>query len=318
MVHMKLGKIEQVPVREVWPHEALDFTRWLAEEENLSQLGDACSIDLELVDTESAVGSFAVDIYARETGTDRRVVIENQLEDTDHDHLGKIITYAAGKGANVVIWVVAHARDEHRNAIEWLNAHTDDECSFFLVEIEVWRIGDSLMAPRFNVVESPNEWARAERDKEGLSDTKATQLEYWQTYREMAMADPAFSKVMRPQKAQAQHWSDVNVRSSLYHLTMLASVQKKHIGIEVCIPGDKEFGKTLSVHQTELEQLLGVKGEPYDAKKSCGIRFYREGCDIQNSREMWNDFIAWQLRTAVTLREAMKGIEQEFLEKTDE
>lgn len=159
----KLGKIEKVNVRDVWPHEALNFTKWLAQEENLTMLGDACSIELELKDTESAVGSFAVDIYAQEADTERKVIIENQLEDTNHDHLGKIITYAAGKGAGVVIWVVARARDEHRNAIEWLNEHTDSDCAFFLVEIEVWRIGDSPMAPRFNVVESPNEWARAEK-----------------------------------------------------------------------------------------------------------------------------------------------------------
>lgn len=163
MEKMNLGRIESVPVREVWKHEAQDFTKWLAREENLSMLGEACGLDLELVDTESAVGSFAVDIFAQESGTGRKVVIENQLEDTNHDHLGKIITYAAGKNADAVIWIVARARDEHRQAIEWLNSHTDDDCSFFLVEIEAWRIGDSPVAPRFNVVESPNEWARAEK-----------------------------------------------------------------------------------------------------------------------------------------------------------
>lgn len=205
MPQVQLGIIERIPVRDVWRHEALDFTKWLAQEENLTQLGEACSIDLEFVDVESAVGSFAVDIFAKESGSDRRVVIENQLEDTNHDHLGKIITYAAGKDAEVVIWVVARARDEHRKAIEWLNEHTDDECSFFLVEIEVWRIGDSQMAPRFNVVESPNEWARVEKAKTGLSDTRTTQLGYWQAYREAALSDPSFSKVMRPQKALAQH-----------------------------------------------------------------------------------------------------------------
>lgn len=132
MPQVQLGKIDRIPVRDVWRHEALDFTKWLAQEENLTQLGDACSIDLELVDMESAVGSFAVDIFAKESGSDRRVVIENQLEYTNHDHLGKIITYATGKNAEVVIWVVARARDEHRKAIEWLNEHTDDECSFSL------------------------------------------------------------------------------------------------------------------------------------------------------------------------------------------
>lgn len=136
MEKIVLGKVESVPVRDVWPHEALDFTKWLAKEESLSMLGEACGLDLELVDTESAVGNFSVDIFAQESGTDRKVVIENQLEDTNHDHLGKIITYAAGKNADAVIWVVAHARDEHRQAVEWLNAHTDDGCSFFLVEIE--------------------------------------------------------------------------------------------------------------------------------------------------------------------------------------
>lgn len=318
MPQVKLGKIEPVPVREVWPHEALNFTKWLAEEENLAQLGDACSIDLELVDTESAVGSFAVDIFAKETGSDRRVVIENQLEDTNHDHLGKIITYAAGKGADVVIWVVARARDEHRRAIEWLNEHTDDECSFFLVEIEVWRIGDSPMAPRFNVVESPNEWARAEKAKDGLSDTKSAQLGYWQAYREAALSDPDFSKVMRPRKARAQHWSDVNVGSSRYHLCMLAVVQGRRIGVEICISNDKDFGKVVFDHQQELEQLLGAKGDPYDAKKSCGIRFYRENCDVKGKPEMWGDYIAWQLHAAVLLREAIIGIDEAYLAEADE
>ena len=136
MERMKFGKIESVPVREVWPHEALDYTKRLAREENLALLGEACSLDLELVDTESAVGSFAVDVFAQESGTGRKVVIENQLEETNHDHLGKVITYAAGKNADVVVWIVARARDEHRQAVEWLNAHTDEDCSFFLVEIE--------------------------------------------------------------------------------------------------------------------------------------------------------------------------------------
>lgn len=308
---VRLGKIERVPVRDVWRHEAQDFTKWLAKEENLTQLGEACSIDLELVDTESAVGSFAVDIFARETGSDRRVVIENQLEDTNHDHLGKIITYAAGKNAAVVIWIVARARDEHRKAIEWLNEHTDDECSFFLVEIEVWRIGDSQMAPRFSVVESPNEWARAEKAKTGQSNTQTTQLGYWQAYREAALSDQDFAKVMRPQKAVAQHWSNISVSTSRYHLSLHAHIQKRRIGIEICIPNDKEFGKVVFSHRVEFEQLLGVKGEPYDAEKSCGIRFFREGCDIKGRPDMWSEYIAWQLCAAVKLRQAMLTIDQE-------
>ena len=155
-----LGNLELVNLRDVWQHEAHDFTKWLAEEENLTLLGETIGIEMELLETESSVGSFSADIFAEEVGTGRKVVIENQLEDTNHDHLGKIITYAAGKGAEVVIWVVAHARDEHKQAIEWLNEHTDSDFAFFLVEIEVWRIGKSVPAPRFNIVERPNDWAK--------------------------------------------------------------------------------------------------------------------------------------------------------------
>lgn len=118
-----LDKLSKVELRDVWPHEALDFTKWLSEEPNLAILCSAVGIELELIETESSVGSFNVDIYAREAGTGRRVIIENQLEGTNHDHLGKVITYAAGKGAEVVVWVVARARDERRQAIEWLNQH---------------------------------------------------------------------------------------------------------------------------------------------------------------------------------------------------
>ena len=155
----RLGKMTKITdLRSVWPHEANDFTKWLAEEENLSLLGDAIGIELELEERESSVGSFSVDILAKESGTNRRVIIENQLEDTNHDHLGKLITYASGKGAEVIVWIVKRARDEHRQAIEWLNQHTDGNIGFFLLEIELCQIGSSEKAPRFNVVEKPNDW----------------------------------------------------------------------------------------------------------------------------------------------------------------
>lgn len=161
-----LDHLKKVELRKVWPHEALDFTKWLSSPANLNMLGEAVGVELELIETESSVGSFNVDIYAQEAGTGRKVIIENQLEETNHDHLGKVITYAAGKGAQVIIWVVSHARDEHRQAIEWLNEHTDNDFGFFLVEIELWTIGDSKPAPRFNVVGQPNEWTKALRLRE--------------------------------------------------------------------------------------------------------------------------------------------------------
>ena len=160
----------------------------------------------------------------------------DQLEDTNHDHLGKVITYAAGKGAEVVIWVVAHARDEHRQAIEWLNQHTDNDFGFFLVEIELWAIGDSLPAPKFNVVEQPNEWAKTIKMSEGLSETEQTKLAYWTKYREIALGAPEFVKVFNPQKASRDHWSTLSCGASAYHLALLVDTRHGRIGIELHVP----------------------------------------------------------------------------------
>ncbi|MDI3537618.1 MAG: hypothetical protein PWP30_2100 [Eubacteriaceae bacterium] len=136
---MQLGKIEKIDdLRCIWPHEAYDFSQWLAQDENLQLLSDTIGIDIVLEEIESSVGDFNVDLYAYEEGTKRKIIIENQLENTDHNHLGKIITYASGKEAEVIIWIVKRARDEHKNAIEWLNQHTDENIGFFLLEIELW------------------------------------------------------------------------------------------------------------------------------------------------------------------------------------
>ena len=175
-----LGKIERISdLRTIWPHEARDFTKWLAQEENLALLSDTLGIDIALEERESSVGDFNVDLYATEVGTGRKITIENQLEFSDHDHLGKIITYASGKGAEVIVWIVKHARDEHKRAIEWLNQHTDENIGFFLLEIELWKINDSVPAPKFNIVEKPNDWAKAMTVAEGLSPLQKLQIDFW-------------------------------------------------------------------------------------------------------------------------------------------
>lgn len=220
-----LDHLKKVELRKVWPHEALDFTKWLSSPANLNMLGEAVGVELELIETESSVESFNVDIYAQEAGTGRKVIIENQLEETNHDHLGKVITYAAGKGAQVIIWVVAHARDEHRQAIEWLNEHTDNDFGLFLVEIELWTIGDSKPAPRFNVVEQPNEWTKALRLSENLSETERVKLSYWTKYREIARSTPNLLKVFSPQKPTKDHWSTLRCGTSAYHIALLINTQ---------------------------------------------------------------------------------------------
>lgn len=158
MIEKRLGKLSRVDPRTVWAHEALEFTPWLAS--NLPELNEALGIEIELVDKEVSVGNFAVDIFGRESGSGREVIIENQLEATDHGHLGQLLTYAAGLDAKIVVWISPQFRDEHKQALDWLNRDTTEAHSFFGVELELFQIGDSVPAPNFKVVARPSEWQR--------------------------------------------------------------------------------------------------------------------------------------------------------------
>lgn len=141
---MSLGTLKKIDdLRRIWKNEERDFSAWLSRPENMHLLGEAIGVDILLEEREAPVGAYSVDIFAKEDITNKPIIIENQLDDTNHDHLGKVITYAAGKGAGIMIWIVKHARDEHISAIDWLNEHTDNEIAFFLVEIQLWQIDDS-------------------------------------------------------------------------------------------------------------------------------------------------------------------------------
>lgn len=304
-----LDHLKKVELRKVWPHEALDFTKWLSSPANLNMLGEAVGVELELIETESSVGSFNVDIYAQEAGTGRKVIIENQLEETNHDHLGKVITYAAGKGAQVIVWVVSHARDEHRQAIEWLNEHTDNDFGFFLVEIELWTIGDSKPAPRFNVVEQPNEWTKALRLSENLSETERVKLSYWTKYREIARSTPNFLKVFSPQKPTKDHWSTLRCGTSAYHIALLIDTQHGRTGIEFYVPDDKDIGRKAIENAQLFEKALGLKAKPFDAKKASGLCFYKDGCKIKSNEGEWPGFIAEQLGWALKMRKLIEELQ---------
>ena len=152
----ELGMIEKVRLRSVWEHEAENFTPWLAD--NISLLGDALGMDIEVRAQETAVGIYWLDILAHDRENDRPVVIENQLGVTDHDHLGKLLTYAAGFDANTMVWVAGEFRDEHREALDLLNQRTGEDTQFFGIEMELSKIGDSLPAPNFKLVAIPRKW----------------------------------------------------------------------------------------------------------------------------------------------------------------
>jgi len=153
-----LAKLQKIDLRDVWGIEP-DFTNWLAQKENLDLLGEEIGVDIKPIKTEANVGQFKVDILAEEESSGRKIIIENQLEDTNHDHLGKIITYASGYDAEIIIWVVRDVREEHQRAVEWLNEHTDEKTGYFLIKIELWQIGGSNPAPKFDVLVSPESCA---------------------------------------------------------------------------------------------------------------------------------------------------------------
>ena len=178
---LDLGKLEKVPVRDVWKHEAHDFTPWLAA--NLGELGKALGLDLDdaQVEEEASVGAFSLDILVRGVYRDRPVIIENQLGKTDHDHLGKILTYAAGYNAGVIVWIAVEFTDEHRAAVDWLNQETGTDVDFFAIVVETWKIGCSPVAPNFTIVAKPNSWSN--RDKHGMStSTNSERQDYQQEF----------------------------------------------------------------------------------------------------------------------------------------
>ena len=303
-----LGKMTRITdLRSVWPHEANDFTKWLAQEENLTLLSEAIDIELELEERESSVGSFNVDIFAKENGTNRRVIIENQLEDTNHDHLGKLITYASGKGADVIVWIVKRARDEHRQAIEWLNQHTDSNIGFFLLEIELWQIGDSEKAPRFNIVEKPNDWSKTMKTIDGLSNTDLLKLEFWTGFNETMNNNYDFTHNFHAHKVSPQHWYDLSLGSSNYHLCMTASRQKQELSIGIYIPDNKPQFNVFKNHSNEIEEALGCKLEWKEAAKA--TRFLTTKDFDLDSKELWKEAFDWFYNMCLKFKSTLKSID---------
>lgn len=256
---MKLGKLKKVDLREYWKHEALDFTRWLALQENLEELGNEIGVDITLIQTEAGVGRFSADILAQEETTGRKIVIENQLETTDHSHLGQILTYAAGIEAEYIVWIVREARDEHKQAVDWLNEHTDEKLNFFLIRIELWQIGDSNPAPKFVVVSRPNDWTKSIRgttsEQAALSDTKLLQLDFWQQLRDFAVNQRPSLRLRTP---RAQHWYDVAIGRSDCHVALTALIADNQIGCEIYIPNSKPLFHAFYSNRAAIEAALGI------------------------------------------------------------
>ena len=255
---LNLGRLEKITdLRTVWQSEAGGFTPWLATEDNLALLSDTVGIELELEATEKDVGPFRADILCKDTTTGNWVLIENQLECTDHTHLGQLLTYAAGLKAVTIVWIADRFTEEHRATLDWLNEITDEKFNFFGLEIELWRIGESPVAPKFNVTSKPNDWTKTPIITDGeYSETKLLQQRYWTQLRQQLLDA---SSVIKPQKPLPQHWTNFAVGRSYFGLWAAVNTQKKwiRIGLSCYGPDAKAHFHLLSQQQEEIEQEAG-------------------------------------------------------------
>jgi hypothetical protein len=254
---MQFGILKAVPARQKWTNEARDFTPWLAS--NISELNKALGLELEVENTEVAVGPYSADILAKDTGTGQYVVIENQLEKTNHDHLGKAITYASVLDASTIIWIATDFTEEHQKALDWLNDHTSDQISIFGVQVELWQIDNSNAALRFNIVSKPNQAVRqAARSKanDELSDNRKFQFEFWNKFKEKLAKTKKIPSLQTP---RPQYWFDVSLGKSNIHISNTCNTDVNTVGVRVYI-GNKIADTMLPFlesKKTEIEKEIG-------------------------------------------------------------
>lgn len=304
---VKLSTLEEIKdLRTVWPHEAQDFTPWLSQDDNIALLSDAVGLDLVVDETESPVGDFSVDIYASEVGTSRRIIIENQLEDTNHDHLGKLITYASGKDAEVVIWLVKHAREEHKSAIEWLNNHTDDKVGFFLCEIKLFKIGSSDPAVKFEVIERPNDWTKEQKKADSVRPTQQLRQEYWLAFQTRAFEKAEFAKNFNRTKAGYDHWMNFAVGSSACHLAVDQIRKYGQVFVELYIDDDKDLFHALYSHKDEIEASCGFTLDWRELPERKASRIVVERDADLDDKSTWNEQFDWIAETLLQMKKAFK------------
>lgn len=300
---VNLSKLEEIKdLRTVWPHEALDFTPWLSQDDNITLLADSIGIDITVDETESSVGDFNVDIFASETGTDRKIIIENQLEDTNHDHLGKLITYASGKSADIVIWVVKHAREEHKAAIEWLNNHTDDSVGFFLCEIKLYRIGNSEPAVKFEVIEKPNDWTKEIKKSESINETQQLRYDYWVAFADYAFKNPTFAKNFKKRKPSKNHWLNFSIGSSACHIAVSQIKQRNELDVELYISDDTELYNSLYENKTDIELTSGLSFDWRELPDRKASRIVLEKSVQLENKNAWGSQFEWLIDVMVKMK----------------
>ncbi|MEW6193441.1 MAG: DUF4268 domain-containing protein [Bacillota bacterium] len=285
-----LGKLEKLNPREIWADEARDFTPWLKE--NIHALSEALGLDLEITESEGAVGDFYVDLVGRDLGSGRPVVIENQLGPTDHDHLGKLLTYAAGKDARTAIWVATDFRDEHRQALEWLNSISSEAQLFFGVQVEVFKIGDSLPASNFDVVVQPSDWVKQQR----IAKTSPRQEAYQKFFSELlGKVKKEIPGLTSAKKGLPQNWLSVGAGRTGFNYAV-SFVQDGRMRVELYIDRGFEHNRRafelLRAQQDEIEKEMGQPLSWEELPKARRVAVYTEG-SIEDPPERLGQLQDW-------------------------
>ena len=301
----EFGTLQAVDLRTCWADEAHNFTPWLATTPDaLHLLGQAIGLELAIEATEVPVGPFNADILARDLASNTRVVIENQLERTDHDHFGKILTYAAVLGASVVVWIARTFTEQHQKAVDWLNELTKGDLLIYGIELQVWRIGASAPAPRFEVICSPNEIVREAAfavDTE-LSDTRKLQLDFWTEVRKWLENTGKFSSLKTP---QGQYWFEIAIGRSHMHISLTANTFDGKVAVKLYL-GHRVANQVLAhleVEKSEIMKEIGcpIDWNPHPEKRDKILQVTKDG-DISD-RESWPVLAQWLASTAVSFKQ---------------
>jgi hypothetical protein len=300
---MNLGRLEKITdLREVWKTEDKDFTPWLANEENLALLGETIHMDLELEAVEKYVGPFRADILCRNTDDNSHVLVENQVERTDHTHLGQLMTYAAGLDTVSIVWIAREFTDEHRAALDWLNEITGDKFNFFGLEIELWRIGESAIAPKFNVISKPNDWTKGKAanvggvTRENLTSTEELKLEYWQSFKDYVLDQKTDIRTSKP---SIKHWMDFRLGTSRAHTVAAFNTRNGDLGVCLWIGNSKDRLAVFNLLENErdaIEKEIGceLEWEERPEWKSSRISLGNPDLDPKD-RDSWQEQHKWML-----------------------
>ena len=307
----KLGRLQRVEAKEVWKHEAHDFTPWLHA--NIGLLGEALGFDIEATASEVSVGDFAVDIVGKTVPEGRVVIVENQLSPTDHCHLGQVLTYASGLDAAIVVWLSPRFRDEHRQALDWLNAHTTEGVDFFGVELELLRIDDSPPAPNLKLVAEPNEWAKRARGNAAGQPTERA-LAY-QRFFEATLAD---FKRLRPGLTSASRvgvasYAGMAAGRSGFSLSWVFGGPGR-LRVELYIDtGDRDLNKgffdALDAQRDDLSEALGgdLVWERLDTKRASRLSVQHE-VPASPSPDQNADLRSWAVETMVRWSDVLRPV----------